>query len=175
MKKLWELLVAGVLGATIVMAAIIYSGEKGIEKRASQVDVPRPGTAAPSLETVAASTPPIDPEWPGAAFPSDAWKNSELEWYVQWKRVRKYARIAYQTSQPAGFPPLKGQARELWANVAGWSDGRQKSACLPAAEQLHKALSALDGGEPGGFPALQASETAGDKCRAAAQAAMRRR
>lgn len=167
MKKLFDLLVAGVVGATIVMVAIIYLGEIKTERRANQAEEPRPAT-------VAASTTTINPEWPGAAFPSENWKDNELEWYVQWKRVRKYASIAFQTSQPIGFPPLKAQARELWANVAGWSEGRPKSACLPAAEQLHKALSALDDWEPSGFPALQASEAAGDKCRTAVQVAMRR-
>jgi len=126
-------------------------------------------------EQPAAYAPAVNPEWPGASFPSDAWKSSELEWYIQWKRVRKYARIAFQTLQPAGLVPLKSQARDLWENVAGWQDGRPRSACLPAAEELHKAISTLQAGDAGGALALEASEASGDKCRTAAQAASRRR
>lgn len=117
----------------------------------------------------------VNPDWPGARFPSDAWRGSDLEWYVQWKRVHKYARIAYQTAQPAGFAPLRDQARDLWEAVAGWNDGRPRAACLPAAEQLHKAVSALVEEGAGGLSLLRASESAGDKCRAAAQAATRGR
>lgn len=174
MQKIFEMLAAGVTGAVIVIVAMIYFGGD-IERRANQAADYRSAPSAPSSYAAVDAPPSVNPEWPGAAFPSDAWKTSELEWYVQWKRVRKYGRIAFQMDQTAGFAPLLGQARDLWENVAGWRDGRPRAACLPAAEQLHKALAALNGGEASGIMALRASEAAGDKCRAAAQAAMRQR
>lgn len=175
MKRIFELLAAGALGAIIATVTLNYVGEKQVEPRCNWAEELRRELASSPHEATAAPTPAVNPEWPGASFPSNAWRGNELEWYIQWKRVHKYARIAFETSQSAGFTPLLQQARDLWENVAGWQDGRPRSACLPAAEQLHKSITALDNGEFGGISALRTSETAGDKCRAATQAALRRR
>lgn len=149
-----------------VLALLLWTpGERRPEPESQSIH------GAPTAQAV----PTVNPEWPGAAFPSDAWRSSPLDWYIQWKRVHKYARIASQTSQPAGFAPLRDQARDLWENVVGWQSSRLRSACLAAAEQLHKAVSALADDAGDGPSLLRAAEPAGDKCRDAAQARIRGR
>ncbi len=110
---------------------------------------------------------PVSAQWPGADFPSDAWKSSPREWYIQWKRVRKYARIAVVTHQEQGLDPLTRQARQLYLQIWRWPDGALKNTCYPAAHRLNDAIKALSARNSDGLQQLQISEIDGDRCLAA--------
>lgn len=104
-------------------------------------------------------------EW--ADFPSDAWKNAPIDWFIQWKRVRKYTRVAAITRQELALDPLGRQARQLYLQIWRWPDSPVKNTCYSAADRLKEAVDALAARRSEGLELLSISEIDGERCLAA--------
>lgn len=109
-----------------------------------------------------------------ADFPSDDWKNAPMDWFIQWKRVRKYTRIAAVTHQEHALDPLARQARQLYLQIWRWPDGSVKNICYPSADRLKAAVDALASGRSDGMELLSLSGLDGERCFAAIQTEKKR-